>query len=430
MSGATFARYEGYKDSGFEWLGEIPSHWEIKRLKELTKLIIDGTHFTPDYKDEGIHFLSVNDITRKIFDLNQSKFISYEAHQELIKRCRPKKGDILLSKNGTIGIPFLIDFDDEVSIYVSLCLLKLLSKMDGRYCYYAFLSSFMFEQYNLHSKMNSVNNLHLDKLRNFYQLSLPLAEQTAIAAYLDTKTAQIDREIDLLTQKVTQYGKLKVSVINEAVTRGLDKTVRMKDSGVEWIGEVPEHWEVRRIKDFSRSINGGAFRDGLSDSGIPIIKIRQLTLQCEPVEFCDPHFFKVNSDNKIKDGDLLFSWSTLIYPFIYTGVDALLNQHIFKIECSKNICKKWFYYKLIQSADRLTFFAHGSTMQHILKSDFDNLEIEMPSLEEQNAIAAYLDTKTAQIDTLTQALQAKIEKLKELRKTLINDVVTGKIKVI
>ncbi len=138
----TLQRYDAYKYSGFKWLGKIPNHWEIKRLKEFSKLIIDGTHFTPDYTSYGVNFLSVNDITRKPFDIQKSKFISYDAHRVLIKRCHPKKGDILLSKNGTVGVPFVIDFDNEISIYVSLCLIKLLASTNNRYSYYSFLASF------------------------------------------------------------------------------------------------------------------------------------------------------------------------------------------------------------------------------------------------------------------------------------------------
>ncbi|NES18355.1 MAG: hypothetical protein F6K41_05350 [Symploca sp. SIO3E6] len=206
------------KDSGVEWLGQIPEHWEIKRLKDLSTLIIDGTHFTPDYTSHGIRFLSVNDITRKPFDLNQSKFISPDAHKGLIKRCRPKKGDILLSKNGTIGVPLLIDFDEEVSIYVSLCLIKITPQVNARYSYYSFLASFMFEQYNLHSKTNSVTNLHLDKLRNFFQLCPPLSEQKAIATYLDTKTAQIDQIIQTINSKIEKLKELRKTLINDVVT--------------------------------------------------------------------------------------------------------------------------------------------------------------------------------------------------------------------
>jgi type I restriction enzyme S subunit len=211
-------KYPSYKDSTIEQLGEVPEHWEVKRLKDLSKLIIDGTHFTPTYTNDGINFLSVNDITRKPFDLEKSKFISRDAHNDLIRRCYPKKGDILLSKNGTIGIPFLIDFDNEISIYVSLCLIKILPKINTKYSYYSFLASFMFEQYNLHSKTNSVSNLHLDKLRNFFQLYPPLSEQKTIATYLDTKTAQIDQIIQNINTQIEKLKELRKTLINDVVT--------------------------------------------------------------------------------------------------------------------------------------------------------------------------------------------------------------------
>ena len=204
----------------------------------------------------------------------------------------------------------------------------------------------------------------------------------------------------------------------------------MKDSGVEWIGEIPENWYIRRIKDLAKSTNGGAFKDDLAVTGLPIIKIQQLTLNCAATEFCDPQSVKLKNGNLLKNGDLVFSWSTLIAPFIYRGVDAVLNQHIFKITHSRRTARGWLFYKLSQSTVRLVTFAHGSTMQHILKSDFDNLEIQTPPLAEQVAIAAYLDEKTMQIDRMVLATCAQIDKLKELRTAMINDVITGKIKVV
>ena len=114
-------RYERYKDSGIPWLGEVPEHWEVKRLKFLTNKIVDGAHFTPTYVNEGVPFLRVTDIQEKNIDMEKIKYIPLEEHQELIKRCNPQKGDLLLSKNGTIGISKKIDWNWEFSIFVSLC---------------------------------------------------------------------------------------------------------------------------------------------------------------------------------------------------------------------------------------------------------------------------------------------------------------------
>ena len=121
-----FARYESYKDSGVEWLGKIPSHWKVKKVKYVTKEIIDGAHHTPNYIDKGIPFLRVTDISQtKKINFGQTKQISLKEHLSLCKRAKASKGDILLSKNGTIGITKVIDWDFEFSFFVSLCLITM-----------------------------------------------------------------------------------------------------------------------------------------------------------------------------------------------------------------------------------------------------------------------------------------------------------------
>ena len=431
MINSSFKQYTSYKDSGFDWLGKIPTHWEIRRLKEISKLIIDGTHITPDYIDGGVHFLSINDITRKPFDLAKSKFISSSAHQELSKRCLPKKGDILLSKNGTIGVPFLIDFDDEVSIYVSLCLIRLKVKSNSRYAYYSFLATFMFEQYNLHSKMTSVTNLHLDKLRNFFQLLPPPDEQQAIAEYLDAKVTQIDRKIELLEQKAEKYADLKQSLINETVTRGLDKTVPMKDSEVKWIGQIPTHWEVKRIKDlFVQSKN----KVGSKSNLFKVLSLTQNGVIERDIENGKGKFPATFDGYQIvvPDSILLCLFDMDVTPRIIGYVDqiGLATSAYTSIVGSKDIFSKYYYYYFLNQDRNKSLLANGKGLRSTLTFDnFGLLRIPFPPLEEQKAIAEYLEVKTVQIEKIIETINLEVEKLEELRKTLINDVVTGKIKV-
>ncbi|MHA7232159.1 restriction endonuclease subunit S (plasmid) [Vibrio campbellii] len=124
------------KDSGVEWLGEVPEHWVASRLKYYTKQIVDGAHFTPTYTESGVPFLRVTDIQSKSIDLSKIKYIPQAEHNELIKRCNPQKGDLLLSKNGTIGVPKLVDWDWDFSIFVSLCLLKFKEQLSAEYAEY------------------------------------------------------------------------------------------------------------------------------------------------------------------------------------------------------------------------------------------------------------------------------------------------------
>ena len=209
------------KDSGVEWIGEIPEHWEVTKLKYITNQIIDGTHSTPQYIDDGIPFLRVTDITNsrgKPINLNEVKYISEEEHKELAKRCNPKKGDLLVSKNGTIGIPKVIDWDYEFSIFVSLCLIKVNKKVDVYYCSYYFESNLIDTQIAFGGKTNTITNLHLDKIKEFIVLLPPVEEQKVITKYINNKTDEIDlliNDIQLQIQKLKEY---RQSLISEAVT--------------------------------------------------------------------------------------------------------------------------------------------------------------------------------------------------------------------
>lgn len=425
MSAVKAERYAAYKDSGVEWLGETPSHWLPTRNKEI---FFERGSLSQNGDETLLTVSHITGVTRRS-EKNVNMFMAET--MEGYKHC--KKGDLVINTMWAwMGALGTANEDGICSPAYGVYAPKRFIPYSPKYFDYLYRTPNAISEMTRNSKGIVSSRLRLYP-KDFFQIFTALPtyhEQTAIAAYLDTKTAQIDRQIDLLSQKATQYGKLKQSLINETITRGLDNSTPMKDSGVEWIGDVPVSWNIFRVKDLASSINGGAFKDDLVDSGLPIIKIQQLTLNIDATDFCDPKSLKLKSGNLIKAGDLLFSWSTLIAPFIYRGKDAALNQHIFKITHSHRTHRGWLFYKLSQSVARLLVFAHGSTMQHILKSDFDNLEIETPPLAEQVAIATYLDKKTAQIDRVVNAVNSKIEKLKELRKTLISDVVTGKIKVV
>ena len=247
-----------------------------------------------------------------------------------------------------------------------------------------------------------------------------LTEQTAIAAHLDTKTAQIDRQIDLLGQKATQYGKLKQSLINETVTRGLDKSVPMKDSGVEWVGEIPEHWPVMRLKDVCSIQKGDVFDfDTEDESG----KIPYFNGGMTPSGFS--HFSNMPSGViAVSEGGASSGYTQFMDSPFWCGA------HCYAI-FSKTKCKKYLYYCIKGWEHVLSELKTGSAMPNLKKSEISNFFFFFTkNREEQAAITAYLDEKTAQIDRIVTAINTQIDKFKDLRKTLINDVVTGKIKVV
>lgn len=208
------------KASKVEWIGKIPNDWTVVRLKYLTNQIVDGTHSTPTYVDEGVPFLRVTDITgnEKDIDLDSVARISNQEHRELLLRCKPEKGDLLVSKNGTIGVPKVIDWDWEFSIFVSLCLLKLKKQISAEYLYYYFKSNIVNTEIAFKGTTNTITNLHLEKIRNFY-IPLPTKdEQKEIVDYLNKKCEIIDSIIKKKEKELKILEAHKTSIISEYIT--------------------------------------------------------------------------------------------------------------------------------------------------------------------------------------------------------------------
>jgi type I restriction enzyme S subunit len=291
---------------------------------------------------------------------------------------------------------------------------------------------------NQYSVSAAQPGLAVDRIKRLL-LPVPLfSEQQAIAAYLDTKTAQIDRKIDLLNQKATQYGKLKQSLINETVTRGLDKTVTMKNSGVDWVGEVPEHWGIKRVKEISTVFNGATPKSSVAEnwdgelSWVTTDDLGKLNTK-----------FITDTKRKITEKGYA-SCGTTICPIgsvVISGRAPIGHIGILSIKASSNQgCKTlvlnhkvannlFIFYSLLSSKSKLEALGRGTTFIELSTKELGLFNLPMPPFSEQTAIANYLDEKTALIDQIITTINTQIDKLKELRKTLINDVVTGKIKV-
>ena len=430
-------RYERYKDSGIPWLGEVPEYWEVKRLKFLTNKIVDGAHFTPTYVNEGVPFLRVTDIQEKNIDMEKIKYIPLEEHQELIKRCNPQKGDLLLSKNGTIGISKKIDWNWEFSIFVSLCLIKFNSLILSNYAKYFFDSNSLQEQIFGLIKKNTVINLHLDKIENFWFVLPSLKEQTAIAHYLDTKLGEIDALIDKQQTLLEKLAEQRTAVITQAVTKGLNPAAPMKNSGVEWLGDVPEHWETWKITHAIDLIGSGT------------------TPKSDNAEYYDGDILWVTtselrenfiSDTKQKVSDsAIKEYSALkIYPVNSVAMamygatigrlgilerEATFNQACCVFGNSKILHYKFLFYWLWHRRPILISLSNGGGQPNLNQDDLRKLKIPIPSYEEQINIAEYLDQETIKIDHLCETVNQTIGRLKEYRTALITQAVTGKIKV-
>jgi len=280
--------------------------------------------------------------------------------------------------------------------------------------------------------------MNQDFVRNLF-IPLPsISEQTAIAAHLDKKTAQLDRKIELLGQKATQYGKLKQSLINETVTRGLNKNVGMKDSGVEWLGEVPAHWEVKRVKELGNLVLGKMldnvksentfYRSYLKSKNIGWLKVEDSNIE--------KMYFSLNEmkSYRLKKDDILLSEGGEVGKTAFWNdeiEECYIQNSVHKITIHQNNSPRFFLYQsfLLGSIKYYDSIVSHVSIKHLTKEKLSRVNWVRPPFAEQQAIATYLDTQTAHIDRIVTTINSQIIKLKELRKALINDIVTGKIKV-
>ena len=342
-----------------------------------------------------------------------------------------------MTKDGTIGKLLYVEnipAPSKASLNSHLLVLRPIKKsFHPRYMYYQ-LDSTTFKHYTEIVKAGTTFfGISQVAVGRYIAIIPPLPEQKGIANYLDTKTAQIDRKIDLLTQKATKYGKLKRSLINETVTRGLDKTVAIKDSGVEWIGKVPEHWGVSAITNITNTVStknhpNEELLSVYRDYGVIIKSSRddnhnKAGQNLSNYKLVEPGFLVIN---KMK------AWQGSLGVSEFRGI---VSPAYITCKTDKKIVERSYLHHLLRCRNYINEYnrlSYGVRVDQwdMRYDDFKYVPVLLPPMDEQKAIADYLDTNTAHIDRIVTTINTQIEKLKELRKTLINDVVTGKIKVV
>ena len=432
------------KDSGIEWIGQIPNGWDTTKLLYLLKKpISDGPHETPEVFNEGIPFISVDSLndTEDIDFSVVRKYISEEQYLEYQKKANLEKGDVLFSKAATIGKTAIVK-DEKFMVWSPLAIIKTeKKKLLNKYLYYLLNCNSLINDIILHGSYNTQINVGMREIESTKVPVLPLSEQACIVEFLDKKCAEID---DIIAAKEKTNELLKErrqSIIYEAATKGLDPNVPMKDSGIEWIGQIPASWSVWRMKHLgAESMQYGANATGVDfDEQLPrYIRITDISESRElhsegkqslPIE--------IAKDYMLEDGDLLFarSGATAGKSFLYEtkyGNCCFAGYLIkFKTDVEKAYSKFLYYYTLTQAYEKWTqqIFIQA-TIQNISAEKYNNLCFAIPdSLDTQKNIIEYLDEKCTAIDALISTNNSTIEKLKEYRQSIIYEAVTGKIEV-
>ncbi len=253
--------YPEYKDSGVEWLGEIPLHWKRTSLKWLLISLKDGTHGTFARVVEGVPLLSAkNVIDGNLLVTDNESLISYEDFEEINRNGYLKHGDLLLTIVGTIGRAAIFDWSEPVAFQRSVAVLRFHPEHSVRYYFYLSQASYFQKYLTVNSKQSAQGGIYLSDLAIIPTPVPPLSEQRAIAAFLDRETAKIDALIAKKQRLIDLLREQRSALISHAVTKGLDPSVPMRDSGITWLGEIPAHWESTRVKMLSQVKRGASPR--------------------------------------------------------------------------------------------------------------------------------------------------------------------------
>lgn len=417
------------KDSGIEWIGVIPAHWEVKRLKDVCEVVCGATpKDNESFWDGNIIWISPADMPDFGEIQKGARTITEQGYKSCGTTLVPA-GSIILSTRAPIGKTNIAG-RELCTNQGCKCLTS--RKLVMRFMMYCLRSKN--EQLQALGRGTTFIELSTKDLSVFQVAIPPLAEQQVIADYLDKKTAEIDKQITALEKKSDAYQRLKRSLISEVVTRGLNPTAELKDSGIEWIGKIPAHWEIRRLKDVSSFVNGYAFdsNDFETDDGIKVIRIGDIG---QSVDFENCARAKTDSallsGYKINDGDILLAMSgatTGKTCIVYNPQEAFINQRVGIIR--SKMSKMIFY--LLQTPYFLEFvnlYNTGSAQPNISSKDVGEFPIIVVPAEERQMLTDYLDKKTAEIDSNISAISSKIDAYKRLKQSLIDEVVTGKRRI-
>ncbi len=442
-------KYATYKDSGIEWIGEIPKHWKIRPLKYNTYLKARvGWHGlkSDEFGKEGAYCVTGTDFYNGRIRWEGCYRVSNDRYGE-DPYIQLKEGDLLITKDGTIGkTAIVINLPGEATLNSGVFVVRPKKDYTSRFLYWVLNSCVFTEFVNYHSKGSTIIHLYQDTFCNL-PLALPAPqEQEFITNYLDQKTALIDDTIQKKQRLIDLIQEERTALINQAVTRGLDPDVKLKPSGLKWLGDVPEHWELKKLKYFSTLISGAAFNSSefKREGDVRVLKISNIQhdwIDWSDVEYLTEEYAKNFKHFEILDGDLIFA---LTRPIISTGIKSarayndkdsapvLLNQRNATLRVSQGVNPDFIYYVTHSRYFFQLFEAsidNTGQQPNISPIAISNFEILLPPLSEQNVIVEYITQALDNIKAVQQKIQKEITLLQEYRAALINEVITGKRRV-
>ena len=418
MSVRNFTPYPTYKDSGVEWLGAIPAYWEPVKLKGVCTFAY-GDSLATDARVDG-------DV--EVFGSNGA--VGTHERANTLAPC------LVIGRKGSFGkvnfSPRAV-FAIDTTFYVD----KRFTRASIRWLYYVLTTA----QLDSATKDSAIPGLDREDAYLRDVCLSPPAEQKTVAAFLDRETARIDALVAKKERVIELLQEKRTALITRAVTKGLDPNVPMKDSGVEWLGEIPAHWEVKRLWHLTpsgRRIMYGIVLPGPNvDEGVPIVKGGDVSVDRLRLDRLNRTTFEIESGyvrSRLRGGDLVYAirgsiGEVAIVPGELEG--ANLTQDAARVAYTPATHGRWLLYALKSTVvfSQLEAGALGATIRGVNIRDLKRASIPVPPRIEQEEIASFLERETAKNDALVAKVREAIDRLKELRSALISAAVTGKIDV-
>ena len=442
---------EQMKPSGIDWIGDVPSSWKMLKLKYFSYLKgrIGWQGLTADeFIDEGPYLITGTDFENGRIQFDRSYHISEEryAHAPEIQL---KIGDLLVTKDGTVGkMAYVDELPGKASLNSHLLLIRpLKNRYDNRFLFWL-MSSTVFTGYTDYSQDGTIMaSLSQEKIGNFIAYFPTVDEQVKIADYLDTKCSKLDSIIADLEKQIDTLQKYKKSLITETVTKGLNKSAPVKDSGIEWIGKIPEHWSVKRLKFMlesgSESMKVGPFGSALSGSDIidegKWVYNQRTVLDdnfTENTAFISEEKFKEMRGFAVNAGDILITTRGTIGKVAIVPdpcEEGILHPCIIKFRVNDSLILPELLKIIFNESDfvkdQFTLMSNATTIEVIYSYSLKDVILPVIPTEEQKGIYFYLKEKCETIDDVLKTKKSELEHIQQHKKSLIYEYVTGKKRV-
>ena len=440
--------YPSYKDSGVKWLGEVPAHWAVKRLKTIADVQLSNVDKKSVEGQVGVQLCNYVDVYYKEKIRADANFMAATATREQVRRFSLYAGDVLITKDSEtwtdIAVPAVVTQDlSNVLCGYHLAHIRPFEDCDGAFLGYGFAASGLRDQYYVAANGITRFGLSGDAIRVGVFATPSYSEQLAIAAFLDREMAKIDALVAKKERLIELLKEKRIALITQAITKGLDPDVPMKDSGVKWLGEVPAHWAVKRLKTIADVQLSNVDKKSV-EGQVGVQLCNYVDVYYKEKIRADANFMAATATREqvrrfsLYAGDVLITkdsetWTDIAVPAVVTQdlSNVLCGYHLAHIRPFEDCDGAFLGYGFAASGLRDQYYVAANGITRFgLSGDAIRVGVfATPSYSEQLAIAAFLDREMAKIDALTAKVREAIERLKELRTALISAAVTGKIDV-